>query len=1135
MTKRKKVLQMWKRGVGFAVCSAMVVAAFPAFSDSVPAKEAKNAAGVSREAGTELMKAGSLPATEDTKTAAQPFSTWTGGSYSFRIPCFISLEHGVHRGNLVAAADARYTTPGDGGGLDTIASVSADMGETWNYSFPIWFPDSEGYASKNATTVIDPVLVEGEDGTIYCSADVNPTGITTHYGRIPTGNGYIDAGGKKRLALTDTFANASGNPAADTAMEKYAYYVGDFKDGYAPVLKRSDNSQTDWRVDEWYNIEKKDGGVYKPLTQKQVNTDTDIQQNVFYAASELHVFNIGYIWMVESKDGGMSWENPRILNDQVKPESGETYILVSPGKGLTTKEGDESLITIPLYGDQGGEKASFMYSKDGETWTRTNNVTHDAAAGKSSESEMVELSDGTLRMFSRTGKNAVNKICYTDAVVDENGEYSMGAMVVTSVSCWSDCNVSAVRYSKKVNGKDLVLVACPSGPGGRRNGKIYSFLVNNDESKTMEPLCEFEIKDPGYGDDFAYCCMAELSDGTIGILWEASAGGYIGNDPYELLYQNYHIKEIVPDTDIDGVTGNPPAKSDGITVCLEKGADYTINAESVSVIGGSEDAVSVTSKDAYFLCDSKTSTEANQSAAIENARMTFTEGKAAGTWRIKNEFINHYLTNSNNYQIFYLNPVPEDMAVEKAVDGSEAVFRIKNKESGSYICYNGTNTTFNRMQEYDASWTDGTFDFMLLKEHEGVFGDDLIPGYERASEIESGENYLLVCEFDGAYIVFYPYAEDCASWAGAGAIWNASSRNRVKFFKEDLALTKQTVITGLTAGEAVKVKAGETVYNIQVKEPVSKGAVDNLFLSAKQEADAYRNAEKGDYSAATWNTLQNACQNILDAEGNLSIADMKSLMENLTIAKNNLKLIDRAQEESKARDSIQKAQSDYTAGETKYTKESYEAFKKAYDALNSAIAGGKTDLEELQKLKQNLEKAQQELKEKPQDNGPEPVRYEEGKSYTVGDYSYTILSLAKKTAAVDGLSSAALKKINVKNTVTIGNESYKIISVADSAFKGSKNVTDVTLGANIETIGSSAFSGCGKLAKVTVSSTKLKTIGKKAFYNCKKLKTITLKTKKLAKIEKNAFGKIHKKAAVKVPGNKFSAYKKRFKNVKFKK
>ena len=106
---------MWKRGVGFAVCSAMVVAAFPAFSDSVPAKEAKNAAGVSREAGTELMKAGSLPATEDTKTAAQPFSTWTGGSYSFRIPCFISLEHGVHRGNLVAAADARYTTPGGGG------------------------------------------------------------------------------------------------------------------------------------------------------------------------------------------------------------------------------------------------------------------------------------------------------------------------------------------------------------------------------------------------------------------------------------------------------------------------------------------------------------------------------------------------------------------------------------------------------------------------------------------------------------------------------------------------------------------------------------------------------------------------------------------------------------------------------------------------------------------------------------------------------------------------------------------------------------------------------------------------------------------------------------------------------------
>ena len=117
----------------------------------------------------------------------------------------------------------------------------------------------------------------------------------------------------------------------------------------------------------------------------------------------------------------------------------------------------------------------------------------------------------------------------------------------------------------------------------------------------------------------------------------------------------------------------------------------------------------------------------------------------------------------------------------------------------------------------------------------------------------------------------------------------------------------------------------------------------------------------------------------------------------------------------------------------------------------------------------------------------------------------------------------------------IGDETYTVTSIENDAFKGCTNITGITIAANIEAIGSNAFSGCKKLKKVTVNSTKLKIIGKKAFYNCKKLKNITLKTKQLTKIEKNAFRKIHAKAAVKVPKNKYKAYTKRFKNVKFKK
>ena len=86
------------------------------------------------EAG--LLKAGSVSASKSTETQGQPFAKGTAGSNLFRIPCLITLENG----DILAAADARYTEYRDFGGIDTIASVSSDGGKTWQYSFPIYFP-----------------------------------------------------------------------------------------------------------------------------------------------------------------------------------------------------------------------------------------------------------------------------------------------------------------------------------------------------------------------------------------------------------------------------------------------------------------------------------------------------------------------------------------------------------------------------------------------------------------------------------------------------------------------------------------------------------------------------------------------------------------------------------------------------------------------------------------------------------------------------------------------------------------------------------------------------------------------------------------------------------------------------------
>ena len=104
------------------------------------------------------------------------------------------------------------------------------------------------------------------------------------------GTGYVKVNGKDYLAVTDNYDNVNTQPKDDDATT-YAYYVGDWdENGYARILKRSDHSETEYGVDKWYNLYKVENGEYKDtLTQKQVNSNTDIQQNIFYKGSALHV------------------------------------------------------------------------------------------------------------------------------------------------------------------------------------------------------------------------------------------------------------------------------------------------------------------------------------------------------------------------------------------------------------------------------------------------------------------------------------------------------------------------------------------------------------------------------------------------------------------------------------------------------------------------------------------------------------------------------------------------------------------------------------------------------------------------------------------------------------------------------
>lgn len=95
--------------------------------------------------------------------------------------------------------------------------------------------------------------------------------------------------------------------------------------------------------------------------------------------------------------------------------------------------------------------------------------------------------------------------------------------------------------------------------------------------------------------------------------------------------------------------------------------------------------------------------------------------------------------------------------------------------------------------------------------------------------------------------------------------------------------------------------------------------------------------------------------------------------------------------------------------------------------------------------------------------------------------------------------------VTIPATVTIDNVTYKVTSVAASAFSGNKKVTKVTIGGNVTSIGKNAFRNCSKLKNITVKSSTLKTVGG------------------------NALKGTNKKLVIKVPSKKVSAYKKLFK------
>lgn len=449
-------------------------------------------------------------------TQGQPFAKGTGDSGYFRIPSLITLNDG----SLLAGIDARWNTTVDAGGLDTIISRSTDGGKTWKYSFPNYFNDSTDAYNNRATAFIDPVMIQDNDGTIHLMVDLWPGGVALNSAannHPVNSSGYVKIDGAYRLALYNTPDPDAQRRAGAERGQGYTHYIGAFADdGFAPVVNAS-TSKVEHYVDRDYYLfdENKE-----PEYCQQLGSANYVQQNVFFYNADLHVVATSYLWKISSTDGGATWSDPDMLNEQVRTglDKNECFYGVGPGRGLVTSTGR---IILPCYTfkyGQGDGNTSVIYSDDGETWHRSESIDR-----QTSEATVVEA-DGRIYLFARHGVMAVS---------NDNGETweNEQNLASSSLPISTGCQIDAITYSELIDGKTAILLSCPTG-GSRVNGAIFVGLVQQDGSIEWAYRCDVTTGGAGYG----YSCLTEKADGSIGLLYEGSNS--------DVVYRDFAIEDI---------------------------------------------------------------------------------------------------------------------------------------------------------------------------------------------------------------------------------------------------------------------------------------------------------------------------------------------------------------------------------------------------------------------------------------------------------------------------------------------------------------------------------------------------------------------------------------------------------------